>query len=417
MGRTWIALLLALAMLLTMAACGQKAAEETAPETPEQTEETDTTPSEPESEDGGQTETETPQTPEETEEASPWTAVDILSRKNLHQDDDGSLLLQEDLDLVQVTLPDSDATNAVNGVMEQLYQDRSAAAAALLEQAKADKAAAAEYGGSFSGYAMTDQTETARLDETVLSLVLTATDATGGVHGNASARTVNFELSTGRQLTLSDLTADRAALTARLTEAVAAEIAADPDSYFPGAADQLDGLVTDDNWCFTDEGLTVLFDPYVLAPFAAGVLRFTVPYDQLSDLLDAQWLPQDREPASGSLNLVLEGDPAAPMVVVGIPVSEDGTHMTLYATGTVQDLRIRAVSSSDGVTWYAGSEYFAMNRLTEGEGVLVAAMLPDAMTNLMVTYTAEDGSTAAYGVFQSGKDGSVFLTPLDQVIF
>ena len=59
----------------------------------------------------------------------------------------------------------------------------------------------------------------------------------------------------------------------------------------------------------------------------------------------------------------------------------------------------------------------ALNRLDEGAGVAITAILPDVMTNLMVTYTAEDGTTAEYGIFQSGKDGSVFLLELDQVLF
>lgn len=420
MGKKWIALILALALLLALAACGGDAAEETTPEVPGGSGETvpETTPEKTEEENSDETGTETvPDSSEEEKNLPERMAVSVLTRRTEHRDDDGTLLLLEDLDLVQVTLPNSDATNAVLGVMDQLYQQRTAEAANLLEQARSDKAAAAEYGSEFNGYAATDQTETTRLDDTVLSLVLTENNFTGGVHGNASARAMNFDLATGRQLTLDDLTSDRAALEARLAGAIAAEIAADPDSYYPGAADQLDGLVTDDKWCFTDEGMAVLVDPYILAPFAAGVLRFTVPYDQLADLLDAKWLPQAHEPSDGTLDIALEGEPSLPTVVLGIPVDSDGTQMVLYAEGTVYDLRLRAVSSSDGVTWYAGSEYLAVNRLTEGEGVLIRAMLPDVMTNVMVTYTAADGSTAAWGILQSGKDGSVFLTELEDVIF
>lgn len=419
MGRKWIALLLTLALLMALAACGGDAAEETTPEVPEESGETvpETTPEKTEEENSDETGTEAVPDSSEEEKVPARTAVAVLAQEANRMDDDGLLLLLENLALVQVTLDNTDVSNAINAALQAAYDSRVSAAAALLEQAKADKADADEYGGVFSGYAITDQVETARLDETVLSLVMTAVDATGGAHGTTSARTMNFDLATGKQLSLADLTEDQAALEARLAETIAAEIAADPDSYYPGAADQAGDLVTDSAWCFTDEGMTVLVDPYVLAPFAAGVLRFTVPYDQLADLLDAKWLPQAHEPSDGTLDIALEGEPSLPTVVLGIPVDKDGTQMVLYAEGTVYDLRLRGVSSSDGVTWFAGSEYLAVNRLTEGEGVLIRAMLPDVMTNVMVTYTAADGSTAAWGILQSGKDGSVFLTELEDVIY
>lgn len=416
MGRKWIALLLALALLTALTACGRDTSEDTAQEPPEQTEETvpDTTTEDSKEETSGETGTEPAPDSSEEENASAQTAAVISYRAEDHMDDDGFLLLQEHLALVQVTLENPDAADAINAVLQKEYDSRAASAVALLDQAKADKASAESYGGTFSGYAITDQVDTARLDEEVLSLVLTSVDATGGAHGSTSARALNFDLTTGKQLTFSSLTADRAALEARLTDAIAAQIAADPDSYYPDAANQLDGLVTEGGWYFSDDGLTVLCEPYSLAPFAAGVLRFTVPYEDLADLLDAQWLPREREDASGSLSIAL-ADGTAPDLHVA--VSESGAEMILSADGTVSDVRVRGVSSSDGVTWFAGSEYLALNRLSAGERVGITAMLPDVMTNVMVTYTNADGSTAAYGILESGKDGSVFLTELENVIF
>lgn len=416
MGRKWIALLLTLALLMALAACGGDTA--TTPEVPEESGETvpETTPEKTEEENSDGAGTEAIPDSSEEEKVPARTAVAVSAQEANRMDDDGLLLLLENLALVQVTLDNTDASDAINAALQAAYDSRVSAAAALLEQAKADKADADEYGGVFSGYAITDQVETARLDETVLSLVMTAVDATGGAHGTTSARTMNFDLATGKQLSLADLTEDQAALEARLAEAIAAEIAADPDSYYPGAADQAGDLVTDSAWCFTGEGLTVLVDPYVLAPFAAGVLHFTVPYGDLTDLLDAAWLPAERVPSDGTLQITLAEDTARKPEVDAV-VNEGGTEMVLSADGTIYDVRVRGVSSSDGVTWYAGSEYLAVNRLTEGEGILISAMLPDVMTNVMVTYTAADGSTAAWGIVQSGKDGSVSLTELEDVIY
>ena len=41
----------------------------------------------------------------------------------------------------------------------------------------------------------------------------------------------------------------------------------------------------------------------------------------------------------------------------------------------------------------------------------LTAMLPDVMTNVMISYTA-DGETVYRGIGESGKDGSVFFLEL-----
>ena len=415
MGRKWIARLLVLSLLLALTACSRDAAEEQAgPEDTSQTEQT--VPAQETPEETQEEETEPAPDTSEEEPEPVRTAVTMEPCRALRYDDDGSLLVQENLALIRVDLADTAAAAAVNGVLGQHYDQRVDEAAALLEQARADKASAAQYGGAFNGYAITDEAETTRLDDGVLSLVLTTVDATGGAHGSTSAQAWNFDLTTGNQLTLGDLAADREALVTRLTDAIAAEIAADPEAYYSNAADLLESLVTDGAWCLTDDGVTVLCEPYYLAPFAAGVLRFTVAYDDLEDLLDPRWLPQEPAASEGSLTVSRSEEAGAPSVDLGVQVDEGGTEMVLSADGTVTDLRVRQVSSSDGATWYAGSEYLALNRLDPGVGVGVTAMLPDAMTNLMVTYTEADGTTAAYGIFDSGKDGSVFLQPLESVV-
>ena len=42
-------------------------------------------------------------------------------------------------------------------------------------------------------------------------------------------------------------------------------------------------------------------------------------------------------------------------------------------------------------------------------------MLPDVMTNVMISYATADG-TVYRGIGESGKDGSVFFLDLDVVI-
>ena len=51
----------------------------------------------------------------------------------------------------------------------------------------------------------------------------------------------------------------------------------------------------------------------------------------------------------------------------------------------LEDFRIWRVTSSDGVTWYRGGCCYAADRLEDGQAVGLTAMLPDGMTNVMIS--------------------------------
>ncbi len=414
--RKWIAMLLALSLVWSLAACGgadtpEQPAEDgqpagTDPETPDPEPDTEA-PSEPETD---------PDVPAEEETAAPLAALQVTTGSVQHTDDAGSLLLQENLLEASVTLADGgEAEAAINEALSAYHAYREAQAASCLEMAREAQAASAETGLPFTGYAVTDQADAGRVDGAVVSVVFTAVDNTGGAHGNTAATAMNFEAATGRQLTVADLGDDREALNGAVTAAVEAAIAANPEGYYPYAADEAASLLTDGGWYFSDQGLTVLCDPYRMAPYAAGVLRFTVPYAELTGILADDWMPGTAAEGGGTPEAALAED-GVPDAIAAVTADEGGSPIAVTTDGPLRDVRVRRVSSTDGETWYAGALCLYLNRLLPGETVSVAAMLPDAMTNLMLTCETDNG-TACYGFFQSGKDGSVFLLPLEQVVF
>lgn len=46
-----------------------------------------------------------------------------------------------------------------------------------------------------------------------------------------------------------------------------------------------------ENVALTDQGVLVKYDPYAIAPYAAGMPHFTIPYEQLSGVLRDRYLP------------------------------------------------------------------------------------------------------------------------------
>lgn len=331
-------------------------------------------------------------------------------------DDDGTVLCYANLTTPEVLIRgNEDAARTINDTLKAQARSRSEQAVQMAEQARSDREARGD-GSEFTGYSVNDAVEVGRLDSQVIDLLWTASDYRGGAHGSTMTTAWVFDTETGERLHLSDVTDDFAALSGLLTERVTAEIDAAPERYFPQAKEQVSQLLEDGCWYFSDEGLVLLATPELLAPFAAGTLEFTVPYSDLEGLLDTKWMPEVTQISTGEPQIALQSDDGAPETTVSVQTDAIGAEMVLWTDGTLENFRIWRVSSSDGVNWYRGNCCYAADRLGAGEAVGLTAMLPDVMTNTMISYTGADGETVYRGIGESGKDGSVFFMDLDLVI-
>ena len=103
---------------------------------------------------------------------------------------------------------------------------------------------------------------------------------TGGAHGTTLYDVSTFDLTSGKELQLSDLFKPGSDYLARINKVVAEKVAAQPDTFF-GPVEVKDG----DKFYFDGKVLVVTYAPYEVAPYAAGVVSFSVPADSLSDIL------------------------------------------------------------------------------------------------------------------------------------
>lgn len=104
---------------------------------------------------------------------------------------------------------------------------------------------------------------------------------TGGAHGMTLFNAAAFDLATGKQLTLADLFINGSDYLARINKEVAVQVA-DESRMFFGPVEVKDG----DLFYFNENGdLVIAYEPYEVAPYAAGIVRFTIPAAQLADIL------------------------------------------------------------------------------------------------------------------------------------
>ena len=113
----------------------------------------------------------------------------------------------------------------------------------------------------------------------VLSLVTTAYQYVGGAHGLTVQFATNLDLSSKQPLTLEDAVQHPQAGEIILDE-INRQIAEDPSWYFQ---DQLPvDYINEEDFYLTESGLVVFYQLYEIAPYAAGIREFVIPWDRFN---------------------------------------------------------------------------------------------------------------------------------------
>ncbi|MDD3164834.1 MAG: DUF3298 domain-containing protein, partial [Oscillospiraceae bacterium] len=208
---------------------------------------------------------------------------------------DGVPMLDWGSMLLQLTLANPDAANVINSDLFSDYIQQESTYDAMQQTATEDykSRVSGGFADSWSAYQYRRQISLGRVDQRVVSVLYEDFSYTGGAHGNTAKLCANYDAQTGARLTLSDLCEDTETFRAYLTDQLK-EITASPayeGMLFDGYTDALDQVISEDTWYFSDTGLVLVAGQYLIAPFAAGILEFTIPYDQLIGLMDSAWLP------------------------------------------------------------------------------------------------------------------------------
>lgn len=255
----------------------------------------------------------------------------------------------------------------------------------------------------------------ARADAQVLSLVYSFYEFTGGVHGNYYDRAYVFDTETGAELSLDAITSDFDALTAFLVQYMVEK--AESDSYYTERIDPsisseqysaaFGQLIREGSWYFGADGLVIFSDTDELGPYAAGIIEFTVPYDELEGKIEEKWLPAERS-GQGEFSISLLSDvPEGSIEIIDrVTADETGTEICLSVEGTVYDVKLSRVDYTD--TFFETAQPWACSYMSNC-AIQVLTTLPEGMPDLMLSYKTADGETHTFLVSESGEDGSLIL--------
>ncbi len=297
----------------------------------------------------------------------------------------------------------------------------------MLEQAQDNYYVAVENNADLPLEFSSDRTvQTARTDERCLALLYRTYTFTGGAHGNYVDNAYVFDPESGELVTLDKLSSDSEQLISYLTECMLALVNEDKDQYYTERlADQsyfvdttmeeaLKALVRDTNWYFDNNGMCIFSDLYEIAPYAAGIVEFDIPYDMLSGHIDEKWMKTQKN-GSGSLTAMAQSDiqDGSVEIIDRVAVSDTGAEIAVAAEGTVYQAKLCEVEYvNDG--FIETKQLWAAGQMKDCV-LQIVTDIPDGMPNLMISYLDASGASHDLLITQSGQDGSIILMDKDSV--
>jgi hypothetical protein len=190
--------------------------------------------------------------------------------------------IQVDLSIPVVDgLQDSQLQQQLNNRFEQ---DASQFETDIETQAGDDIKQAAVSGYPFRQYNATTAYKVAYNQNGLLSVTVDYYQFTGGAHGGTERKPYNYNLETGKELTLQDLFKAGVNYKQILNQEIADQIKANPEGgYF--AQPDLEFKTIDDSQPFylTDGGLVIYFAQYEIAPYYVGIPEFKISFSLFRD--------------------------------------------------------------------------------------------------------------------------------------
>lgn len=203
--------------------------------------------------------------------------------------DDGTVVMS-----VEYVFPDIENADAVPAwqKIRDYYSAEGMAylndASELAGYAAGDYEVAQAMGEDFLPYGESMSYRIALQTENLVSIVRSyyANSVTGAAHPSNFQFSETFDLTTGEKLSLGDCFTDPDAGRTRVLDLLAEK---GGDAGYSREA--LEAELNDAYFYFNDEGMVIYYQPDTLAPYAAGLLEFTLPYADLQDLLAVSPIP------------------------------------------------------------------------------------------------------------------------------
>lgn len=330
--------------------------------------------------------------------------------------DDHTILHEYRYPTMQLILPDGQIAEEVTlDLMNQIDSTRSIAQASI-------DAAKSSYDGSSNWTPYQDEIAYSpiRIDGAVLSLYGHQILHSDGAHASVIASALNYDLTTGKCMTLGDLlhpdvNADTLCrLVVDALDAVSQDVPLYED-YTLAVEDRFAGnFSADQNWYLTEAGLCFFFLEYDVAPYSAGTIAAEIPYDQLIGILKDDFFPAERISNDGSLYPTSfdETDLDHFAQFAEVHAGTDGAAVLLYTDTLIYDLTVELGTWSAGGMEYTPTQtIFRAQSLSAGDALVVQGITRSTLPPVRISYATKEGIHYAYLTFANDGSGKPVFMP------
>ncbi|WP_027623066.1 PdaC/SigV domain-containing protein [Clostridium lundense] len=112
----------------------------------------------------------------------------------------------------------------------------------------------------------------------LLSITISSYIYTGGAHGMTYVTNFNIDTKSGENVSLKDFFSPNENYVDIINKAVRDKIASTPNYYFEDIVQRFKGILPDQPFYIENDNVVVYFGLYELAPYAAGIQEFKVPF-------------------------------------------------------------------------------------------------------------------------------------------
>ena len=250
------------------------------------------------------------------------------------EEKDGTLIASGSYDTVSLTEETiieniylNTAIETENSVIEQKYEETFSELKEAAENAFSEPREDTE---EFAAGNMEGKIVPVRCDQSVLSFYeVTSLYYPGAAHGNVGYSGYNYKSATGERITLADVFKDPAALKPVVAKYLRAQADGSP---IEDAEDALQFYFDEGNmdaltWVIDQDGVTFLFAPSDIAPYAMGTLEAKIYFDREPSLFTGNYGPSK------------EGyvKPLSPYTEMAVDLDGDGSDEKLSVTGTYEE--------------------------------------------------------------------------------
>ncbi|NLO21464.1 MAG: DUF4163 domain-containing protein [Syntrophomonadaceae bacterium] len=169
-------------------------------------------------------------------------------------------------------LPNEEVQKQLNQFFEQEALDRQ-------EVMMAEAQSMSEYilTEPYHTYALVSRYYKYGVYQDILSFYVDYYSYTGGAHGLTERKAYNFNINTGEEISLSEFFLEDYDYKDMINKTIQEVIDQNPDQYFP-AEYGFQGISEDQGFYLENNSLVIFFQQYEVAPYAAGIRGFAVPY-------------------------------------------------------------------------------------------------------------------------------------------